>query len=187
MEFKYSLTGHGWAEGFIKINSLEYEFVASDLTKPLEDMLNAIINLIPSLVLAHQCLDSTSFVWEEEPACTEWRMKLLKEDTLQLKVLYCEDSLNPEFNTIIDEPCNLMDFISAIIKELDNILDNYGVLGFKQTWGTHEFPISGYLKLKSFLLGNIASLTADPNKANRRGIYKSNFKNELDILKLRIR
>ena len=51
----------------------------------------------------------------------------------------------------VDTICTLSDLLTEIIKEMDSLLTNHGIVGYRETWAAHDFPLSSYLKLKHFL------------------------------------
>ncbi|NEW04895.1 hypothetical protein GK047_02540 [Paenibacillus sp. SYP-B3998] len=65
MKFVYELTGSGWADGFIEIESNNVRFTASYLTDALDDLLRCLISIIPVCVPYPQ--NKTVFEFEEEP------------------------------------------------------------------------------------------------------------------------
>ncbi|MEH6892348.1 hypothetical protein V7024_22320, partial [Bacillus sp. JJ864] len=42
--------------------------------------------------------------------------------------------------------------VKMIIKEAEQILLKYGIVGYHNSWIEHEFPLSSYLQLKHFLI-----------------------------------
>ncbi|WP_172463510.1 hypothetical protein [Priestia endophytica] len=46
MKFNYDLSGHGWANGFIEMNSKRFEFRPSYLTDAFGDLLRSLVSLL---------------------------------------------------------------------------------------------------------------------------------------------
>lgn len=47
---------------------------------------------------------------------------------------------------VVDTVCTLSDLLTEIIKEIDSLLTKHGIVGYRETWDAHDFPLSSYLK-----------------------------------------
>lgn len=91
--------------------------------------------------------------WESEATGTEIVFKLIDEDNLHIKVIGFENlslKLNPEVN--IETTCSYNEFLKTVIKEIDRLIKKYGIVGYRETWYEHDFPLSTFLKLKHYIL-----------------------------------
>ncbi|OPH52008.1 hypothetical protein BC351_34090 [Paenibacillus ferrarius] len=150
MRFEYKLSGKGWAEGFIEINSNIAYFTTSYLTDALDDMLKALILLIPEI--STYPVSATHFEWHEEPGGTLWNLRRVREDMLNIEIVSFEDLLKRKKETIdMNETCSIIDFVKVIIHGLDLVLSKYGADGFKEEWVNHDFPMKNYFRLKSYI------------------------------------
>jgi len=152
MKFEYELTGLGWADGIIEINNQEHYFGISYLTDGLGDFLNALLQLNKYCLPDDEQKTITSLEWESEPAGTNIVFKLI-DDNLHIKIIGFEDlslKLNPEVK--IETTCSYNEFLKAVIKEIDKLIKKYGIVGYRETWYEHDFPLSTFLKLKHYIL-----------------------------------
>jgi hypothetical protein len=155
MKFQYNLKGIGWAEGFIEINSQRCEFNPSYLTNALGDLLDSLVKLLTYEPNPNKKKFNTVFFdWNEEPNGLEWVLTRLEDEKVSLLIKSYDDidSKEDEQGAVaVDTICTLSDLLTEIIKEMDSLLTNHGIVGYHETWAAHDFPLSSYLKLKHFL------------------------------------
>ncbi|MEC0227047.1 hypothetical protein [Paenibacillus alba] len=89
MEFKYELSGAGWADGFIEMNTNTEYFSASYLSDALYDMLEALISLLPELVPSP--VKSAQFQMHEEPGGMAWTLNRIDSSYLNINIASFED------------------------------------------------------------------------------------------------
>jgi hypothetical protein len=146
MRFEYDLSGKGWADGCIEINSNIVYFSTSYLTDSLDDMLKALISLIPEV--SSYPVSVAQFEWHEEPGGTVWCLRRNGE-VLSVEIVSFEDLLRRKKQTVeLNETCPLIDFSMMVVQALDLLLKQYGLEGYKEKWVNHDFPMENYLKLK---------------------------------------
>lgn len=181
MQFKYSLAGAGWAEGFIEINSQKCVFSPSYLTDAFGDLLRSLIDLLNGE-------KSEIFLWDEEPRGLKWKLTLQDNKTLYLTITeYMDTAENideEEGVIVVNTTCSFHGFIKMVIKEAEQILLKYGIVGYHESWIEHEFPLSSYLQLKYFLVSKEKSLQQIIPKHVElsEDCKKSNLKQELQYL-----
>jgi hypothetical protein len=172
MKFNYDLSGHGWANGFIEMNSKRFEFSPSYVTDAFGDLLRSLVSL-----LTHE-EELETLIWDEEPRGVEWTFVRKNNDTLSIKITIYEevedayDRSKQKGEALIDIDCLFIDFIKEVVREADQLLITNGILGYRNLLGMHEFPLSSYLQLKDFLKSK-EIITIDE---------KSNLREELHIL-----
>lgn len=44
--------------------------------------------------------------------------------------------------------CKFDDFVLCVIKEVDRVIKQRGILGYRQEWQNYTFPMDGFLALK---------------------------------------
>ncbi|WP_342041938.1 hypothetical protein [Bacillus sp. OTU2372] len=182
MEFQYRLTGAGWAQCELEINSKKYSFSAGYLTDSLGDFLKTLLNINPLYTEEVYIENGAQFFWDEEPRGAEWHFRYLGDDKMLLEITEYEDvssSLEPKI--ILQTECSYDEFLSKVMSEADRILNEYGIVGYKEMWYEHEFPLSSFLKLKYYIKNN-SKFPLENRKAGYKEIYKSNLKMELSIL-----
>ncbi|OPA78704.1 hypothetical protein BVG16_12680 [Paenibacillus selenitireducens] len=150
MEYKYELSGTGWADGFIEINTNTEHFSASYLTDALHDMLKAIISLLPELVTYP--VKSVQFEMHEEPGGTVWTLEKIDSAHLNINIVSFEDLVRrKELAQNFNETCTISEFVKAVVTSLDLLLQQHGMDGYKAKWINYDFPKKEYSMLKDFL------------------------------------
>ena len=62
---------------------------------------------------------------------------------------------NPNLpRTVLKTKCNFNEFILCVVKELDRVIKQRGILGYRQEWQNYTFPVDGFLALKYACLYN---------------------------------
>ncbi|WNR46892.1 hypothetical protein [Paenibacillus roseipurpureus] len=149
MRFEYELTGIGWADGSIEMNSSTVYFSTSYITDALNDMLKAINALIPEV--SPYSVSRVQFEWNEEPGGTVWTLSKIDNDSLRVQIISFENLRNKKQKVIeLDETCSILEFTGAVVQALDLLLKQYGREGYKEKWVNNDFPMDRYLKLKGF-------------------------------------
>ena len=152
MKFTYELEDIGWASAYIEVNNSTKYFSVSYLTDALKALLEGIMSL-PECAPQDELKKHITFEWHAEPGGSLWNITALNKDQLQITIESYEDLDNKIGRKItLDEKCNKIDFINCIIQEASKILKQYGLVGYRETWYEHDFPISSYLKLKYYLI-----------------------------------
>jgi hypothetical protein len=95
-----------------------------------------------------------------------------------------EDIDEEEGVIVVNTTCSFHNFIKMVIKEAEQILLKYGIVGYQKSWIEHEFPLSSYLQLKYFLTSKEKlPLQIIPRDVERSEDYKkSDLKQELQYL-----
>lgn len=147
MRFEYELTGNGWADGCIEINSNTVYFAASYITDALNDMLKALNTLIPEISLYP--VSETHFEWNEEPGGTVWILSKISDDCLRVQIKSYEDLRNKKKQVIeLDETVSMLEITRVLVQALDVLLKKHGLEGYKEKWVNYDFPMDKYTKLK---------------------------------------
>ncbi|TFB12916.1 hypothetical protein E3U55_16935 [Filobacillus milosensis] len=152
MKFEYKLSGLGWADGLIEANSQTYNFNISYLSDGLGDFLTALMELNQYCVPEDEVKVQTSCTWHAEPSGTELILKL-SDKMLNIKMISYDDiDLKLSKQIEIDTSVSYYEFLFIVIERLDFLLKKHGLIGYRDTWYEHDFPISSYLKLKQYLI-----------------------------------
>ncbi|MEW4212082.1 hypothetical protein Q0O85_26550 [Priestia megaterium] len=180
MKFNYYLNGYGWAQAFIEIDSKKLEFTPSYLSDAFGDLLRSLVSL-----LIHE-EEVATVVWDEEPSGVEWTFVRKNSDELSIKITLYEETYEinkQKGKVVLHTDCLFIEFIKEVVREADQLLISNGILGYRNIWDLHEFPISSYLQLKDFLKNDM--ITIENSSNSRPASYKeerSNFKQELHLL-----
>lgn len=146
MEFKYQLSDRGWASGIIKINSREFNFIASYLTDPLSDLLKSLITITPGCV--PYPMNESTFAMEEEPERSVWKFEKQNDRDVLITIMI---ESNSERRIVFKELCLLNNLIQVVVNSISNLLKKHGVEGYRDIWVNHEFPLMEYQRLYNYI------------------------------------
>jgi hypothetical protein len=146
----------GWAECRIRVDAAAATVTASYLSDALGDLCSGVIALLRGEAQAR-----VSF--EEEPREYRWLFARSGQDRLRIRILEFEDAMDDapdeDGQTIFDAECMLRAFAAVLLTELERVLTEYGLAGYKEQWVLAEFPESRLFELRA-LLGDAASASA---------------------------
>ncbi|WP_202077853.1 hypothetical protein [Caldalkalibacillus salinus] len=173
MKVVYRLLGVGSAECMIKIGEDRYTFYAGDVTNALGDILFALLRVNPLYPDGKYSPENNSatFRWDGEPEETEWGFRLIEGDRLLV-------TINHDHKIKLKTECSYQAFLEDILASAEQILEEYGILGFSEMWYGYGFPIESYLKLKYSQKHMSAFPLAEEDKS-----FKSDLTTEFKLLK----
>ena len=147
--FKYRLTGSGWAVCELEFESKKYSFGAGYLTDAFGNFLQALLNINPLYTEECYIESGSSFFWDDEPAGTEWNFQYLGNDRMLLSATTYDDISHLENPKVeLETELSYEKFLIEVINESELLLKEFGIVGYKEMWVEHDFPLSTYLKLK---------------------------------------
>lgn len=199
MKIYYELQESNWAEGTIKLGSKEATFGISGYRDPLGDFSGQILYLIERFGKKKDVYDFSNnnillekdnvaeVTWSEDTRGHRWFLELNDDLNISVRFETYKDYYYPE--TIIDKKTlqytlPLVDFLEAVVRMMDEVLNKYGFIGYKHFWGDFEFPISNYLRLKNILeTKRVEKLAAGlEQRTQETSSPVSGLKQELQIL-----
>ena len=138
----------GWAECRIRVDAAAANLTASYLSDALGDLCSAVIALLRGEAQAR-----VSF--EEEPGEYRWLFERSGPDRLRIRIREFEDVIDhapdKDGQPIFDAECELRAFAAVLLKELERVLTEYGLAGYKEQWVLADFPESRLLELRALL------------------------------------
>jgi hypothetical protein len=153
LKFEYRLSGLGWADGYIEIDQNTCYFTTSYITNALDDFLSALIHVITACVPNDEFKSQTIFEWYAEPSGTMWILRMVDDANLHIKIVsYIDIDLKLEPETEIDCTCRTIDLVETVVRSMDLLIKTHGIVGFRECWYAHDFPLSHFLKLKNFYI-----------------------------------
>ncbi|PEP82124.1 hypothetical protein CN584_18735 [Bacillus pseudomycoides] len=156
MEFKYYLSGIGWATCIVEINAQKLEFTASYLTNCLDDFLKSLMYLNLYCVPKDEIKEKTECEWEGEPEGIVWSFELKENHILFIEAVYYEDLYNKDNpQTLINTEYPYDDFLRIILMELDALIKRHGIIGYREQWNDCDFTLSTFLKLKHYIINKL--------------------------------
>lgn len=153
MKFSYEIKDIGWADAYIELNHKIVYFSVSYLTNSLKDLLEGIMSLLPECMPEDEVKNHVKFEWHAEPGGVLWNIEIEDKDQLHIVIeSYSDLNQKADGKIALDEKYNKIEFIKCILDEMNNIIRTHGLVGYRETWYEHDFPISAYLKLKNYLI-----------------------------------
>jgi len=183
MKFTYTLTGTGWSECSIEIDSQKCVFRPGYITDALGGLLQALVNINPLYTENTYIKHGSTLFWEEEPNGVYWDMRYVENGNMQLKIEY-EDEGNDEeeLKTVLYTECSYDVFLNEVLQETEKLLKEYGIVGYKEMWVDHDFPLANFLKLKYYAEQQLRFQTTE-TKVGYRDERRSDIEMEWNYLK----
>lgn len=153
MLFTYELDGIGWAQVEMEADGHHYSAYLSYLTDPLNDLVEAMDDfLFTKYVNRAQFPRHYIMECNQEPTIDKWELHMDREDEIEIRIIrhYDTDDMVEVFNQVL----NIREFLRVLLVSMERLLQKHGILGYFETWRGLEFPLSRYLKLKHYLLGD---------------------------------
>lgn len=194
----------GWLNLELNINKKIHTYHYGWTTDFIGDFLETLVSLTN---LYDDYFDKKICFWAfSEPVIDLWELKKIK-DKPQIRITSCKDvdiqkivvekNLLQNYNSdiflpkekiieIVEIEVNYREFLQEIVKSLDELLNKYGIIGYRINIISFEFPLSLYLILKIYCLdNNILKITMLPLGENQYIDAKlSELAEELRIIKL---
>ncbi|WP_088044285.1 hypothetical protein [Bacillus sp. EAC] len=181
MKFEYKLISTGWAIFNIEINSQSFSFSPGYLTDALGGVLNAIKDIHPLFdTRGDYKEDGSNYSWDAEPDILKWNFKYLDNENLLIVLTHFVDD-EGDWEVVLNEVCPYDVFLKEFLREVELILVEYGIVGYKEMWHENEFPLSTFLELK-FYLENKKRFPIATNVEGYEKTKKSDLKFEMDFI-----
>lgn len=132
----------GWIMGEFRNGSQTHFFDYSYITNFLEDFMKALLYVHGDWA-QDEYVNQFKTAWE--PSTEKWNITL-NNGKLVINIKKYADEDMREYREEKTLEFNYYEFLEAFIIEMKGVLDKYGLLGYRDSWG-EEFPISLYLKL----------------------------------------
>ena len=147
VEFDFKLVGTGWARARLAVGSKSVELTASYLGDALGDLLAAM-----SLLVAGE--PEARFSWDEEPGEYRWIVSCA-DDVARTRVLAFEHlrghTSDDEGRELFNGSCSLRALIAAVARAAHDVLDEWGIEGYRLRWVEHDFPAHELDQLDRYL------------------------------------
>jgi hypothetical protein len=148
VEIRYELTGSGWAECTVRVDSAWVTVTASYLSDALDNLACAI-----AAALRGHPRPTASF--DEEPGEYRWIFEPLPEGQVRVRILQFEelwgDRPDEEGNQIFAAECRLRTLAGAMVSALQTLEQQYGIRGYREKWVNYDFPLSRLTELQELL------------------------------------
>jgi hypothetical protein len=140
LHLTYILDGTGWATVTLDDAGREISMTASYLHDSLGELAQAALLLRDGGTAA-------TVVFMDEPGEHHLVLERVGVDDLRIQIRWFNDWASWEmypadrFDTVLETHSTCQDFIAAVINVLDNVLNQWGIDGYKAKWVEHPFPI----------------------------------------------
>ena len=157
MKFSYVNIKSGNATCVLEINEQKFEFYPTFHSDALGDFVSYLASIHPLCKLSwkegafHKI--NGGIEWHTGPYLLRWEFKRDFED-LEIIITEVQNPIvDRKMNTnlpktVLKTKCNFDEFVLCIVKELDRIIKQRGILGYRQEWQNSTFPVDGFLALK---------------------------------------
>ena len=148
VQLSYELVGAGWAKCTIRVDDATATVTASYLSDALDDLASAV-----SATLRGHPHATASFT--EEPGEYRWIFEPLPEGKVVVRILEFREMWggrpDEEGEVIFQAQCRLRTLAGALLSELQKLERTYGLVGYRQKWVEHDFPIGRLDELRELL------------------------------------
>ena len=197
MKFHYYITGYGWAYLDVEFGDYKPEFPYADaFCGGLEDLLKQIVSILEIdenfLLRSFDIYAENKLNWkiDEEGTHVEFDMAINEQkDKAIVNVIH-------HFYSEVDKECvytgeiNFNEFVNEVIISCDEILKEYGIIGyFNNSMDMVEFPITYYLLIKNYLHRTMEKIEyvnkkfPHYNNGEETDLFKTDIDEELGLIK----
>ncbi|WP_202077847.1 hypothetical protein [Caldalkalibacillus salinus] len=181
MKLSYELNGTGWADVKIELNDKSFDMRPSYLGEPLYDLVEAVFALSSYFNPSHRNVKTLKFSWDEEPSLCLWKLKKINDDTVYIEIKYDVDGIGDDTETVIQGECSIREFSEQLIRSMDAMIKEHGILGYLETWAGRDFPFTSYLIMKEYLLEETVE-RRELSKGKKPKMAYSSLKEEFDFV-----
>ncbi|MCQ2236854.1 MAG: hypothetical protein MJZ18_07645 [Bacteroidales bacterium] len=153
--FTYSIVEPGLANASLTVgDDLFADFSLPNVCNPLGDLLSGFVNMIlcPKHLWGEQNL--SHIVWYGDDEQYTWEVEMLDANSISVKITQVDDFFGEEGVELLSFECQLDELVLPIIKCLDSMIKQMGLLNYHQQWQKDEFPLTMFLFLKKYLIDN---------------------------------
>jgi len=160
IEIQYKLVGTGWSECVLDVYGQTCTVTASYLSDALGEFVKAVNHILGGG-------NEAKFSFDEEPGEYRWILKRNENNALFIEIIEFPDLWgnkdDSEGKVIYEVTCPAHEFGKALLVGLNGLLDEYGVVGYKEKWVDAEYPVEQYIELCSHVGIRPSSKALQPN------------------------
>jgi hypothetical protein len=148
VQISYDLVGTGWAECTIRVDDASARVTASYLSDALDDLASAVLAALRGHPHA-----TASFT--EEPGEFRWVFEPLPGANVSVRILEFKEMWggrpDEEGEVIFHSQCRLRTLAGAVLSELQRLESTYGLVGYRERWVQHDFPVGRLAEFRALL------------------------------------
>jgi hypothetical protein len=92
----------------------------------------------------------------EEPGEYRWRLRRVGDDRLWVRIIELSQTFSrrpdEEGKIIFDAVCRLRTFAGAVLSMSQRVLEEYSFEGYREKWGSADFPVEQQQELGRLLI-----------------------------------
>jgi hypothetical protein len=148
----YDLEGAGWAMARIEDGSAHFHVTVSYLHDSLTELAEAAISLTNGD-------KSASVIFMDEPGEVHLLLDVKNKEEILYELRWFDDwaswNIHPadDYKIIHSGQAYLQEFTASVRGQLEELLQTYGEMGYKERWIEHEFPLALLLKIQTDGIG----------------------------------
>jgi hypothetical protein len=146
IEIQYKIVGAGWSECVLDVYGQTCTVTASYLSDALGEFVKAVNHILGGG-------NEARFSFDEEPGEYRWILKRNEDNALLITIIEFPDLWgdkdDSEGKVIFEATCQAHEFGKALLVSLNGLLDDYGIVGYKEKWVDAEYPVEQYNELCS--------------------------------------
>lgn len=149
LSISFNSINAGWTNCEIFINGERTILTASYLDDALGNLTEATLKIAEGEKIAHA-------IFAEEPGEYFWEIAKIDDEEIAIEILWFDEwkgirQSSDKGESVLRFKCSLLTFVRRIIICLSEVLNEYGLEGYKNKWISHEFPLQNYEKLRNIL------------------------------------
>lgn len=145
-KFSLKLIGRGWTKATITNGSEEISVTGTYLSDAIRDFIMVITTIVEGA-------ENVTCSWQEEPGQYRWLISR-RDGSIELSILWYDKAFSHQRNEdgqqIFSCTADLRRFGKSVQRELDRMVYEYGVEGYKRTWN-YDFPLRELDRLRTAL------------------------------------
>lgn len=153
--FTYMLVEPGLASASLTVgDDMFADFSLPNVCNPLGDLLTGLVNMVqcPKHLWGEQNLEH--IVWYGDDEQYVWEIEMLDANHISVKITQINDFFGEEGVELLSFESQFDELVLPIIKSLDSLIKQIGLLNYQQQWQKDEFPLTMFLFLKKYLIDN---------------------------------
>lgn len=158
LTFNYILGNAGWAEA--KITSQR-----KSCTMTISYLYDSLGELAASTNLLMQGVTEAKVLFMDEPGEHMMFLQIQNGNVLDIEIRWFDDwaswdlITDKKYKIVFKSQTNLLDFANEVLRNLEKILAENGMKGYREKWGESDFPLKGLEKLRTLIKAKLNEIS----------------------------